>query len=342
MKITVVIPTYRRPQDLKRCLEALQKLSRRPEQVLVVARDTDDQTWTFLENFDPRHLPLRVLTVRVTGVVAAMNLGLDAAFGDIIVFTDDDAAPHIDWLERIESKFLSDSSIGAVGGRDFMYYGSVLQDYNSHPGASDIVGQLQWFGRVIGNHHIGEGEAREVDVLKGVNVSYRAKAIDKLRFDERMLGTGAQVHFELAFCLTLKRAGWKLIYDPLIRVDHFPAQRFDEDQRHSFNKIAYINAVHNETLALLEHLPTLKRIVFIFWAILIGTRDAFGMMQWFRFLPNEKSLAGQKLLASWQGRWQGWQTWQESKRRNIADNHSKHSIATLTAGDTELVVNKAE
>jgi GT2 family glycosyltransferase len=336
MKITVVIPTYRRPKDLKRCLEALQQLSRRPEQVLVVVRDTDASTWAFLESFYPGHLPLRVLTVRVTGVVAAMNLGLDAAFGDIVAFTDDDAAPHTDWLERIEAKFLSDARIGAVGGRDFMYYGSVLQDYNNHPGASDIVGRLQWFGRVIGNHHIGEGEPREVDVLKGVNASYRRTAIDKLHFDERMQGTGAQVHFELAFCLTLKRAGWKLIYDPLVAVDHFPAQRFDEDQRNSFNEIACINAVHNETLALLEHLPILKRVVFIFWAILIGTRDAFGIVQWFRFLPNQKSLAGQKLLASWHGRWQGWQTWRESKRRNIADNHSRLAKATtLTAGDAE-------
>jgi glycosyltransferase involved in cell wall biosynthesis len=336
MKITVVIPTYRRPQDLKRCLEALQHQNRRPEQVLVVVRDTDAETWTFLESFTPGHLPLHILTVRVTGVVAAMNLGLDAAIGDIIAFTDDDAAPHTDWLEKIEATFLSDSGIGAVGGRDFMYYGSVLQDYDSHPGASDIVGRLQWFGRVIGNHHIGSGEAREVDVLKGVNVSYRASAIDKLHFDERMLGTGAQVHFELAFCLTLKRAGWKLIYDPSIAVDHFPAQRFDEDQRNSFNQIACINAVHNETLALLEHLPILKRVVFIFWAMVVGTRDAFGIVQWLRFLPTENSLAGQKLLASWHGRWQGWQTWRESRRQYLANNHSRHSITTtLTVGDTE-------
>ncbi|RUT07882.1 glycosyl transferase [Dulcicalothrix desertica PCC 7102] len=329
MKITVVIPTYRRPQDLKRCLEALQNQNRRPEQVLVVVRDTDAETWTFLESFALGNLPLRILTVRVTGVIAAMNLGLDAAFGDIIAFTDDDAAPHTDWLERIEATFLSDSRIGAVGGRDFMYYGSVLQDYNTHPGASDIVGRLQWFGRVIGNHHIGSGEAREADVLKGVNVSYRANAINKLRFDERLLGTGAQVHFELAFCLTLKRAGWKLIYDPSIAVDHFPAQRFDEDKRNTFNKIATINLAHNETLILLEHLSPIRKLIYLLWAVLIGTRDAYGILQIARFFKSEKSIAIEKFIASMKGRYQGWQTWLES------DFSNQTQPKTLSVGDLE-------
>jgi hypothetical protein len=45
---------------------------------------------------------------------------------------------------------------------------------------------------LIGNHHLGVGEPREVDVLKGVNMSYRRTAIADIHFDERMRGTGAQ------------------------------------------------------------------------------------------------------------------------------------------------------
>lgn len=104
-------------------------------------------------------------------------------------------------------------------------------------------------------------------------------------------------------------AGWKLIYDPAIAVDHYPAQRFDEDQRNKFNDIAFTNIVHNETLALLEHLPPARRALFLVWAILVGTPEALGLVQWLRFLPSEGPLAGQKWLASVRGRWQGWQTW---------------------------------
>ncbi|BAY23476.1 glycosyl transferase family protein [Calothrix sp. NIES-2100] len=223
--------------------------------------------------------------------------------GDIVSITDDDAAPHPDWLEKINTHFICDRRLGGVGGRDWIHQGKQLLD-----DSRQIVGKLQWFGRVIGNHHLGVGEPREVDILKGVNMSFRQEAIAQLRFDERMRGTGAQVHFEMAFTLALKRAGWKLIYDPQVAVDHYPAQRFDEDQRHNFNEIAFLNLVHNETLVLLENLPPLRRGVFLLWAILVGTRDSLGLVQWFRLLPSQGQLAGKKLWASLRGRWQGWQT----------------------------------
>lgn len=308
LTLSVVIPSYCRPKDLARCLDALKKQKRPADEVLVVVRDTDTETWTFVQTFNPEFLPLRTATVSVSGVVAAMNVGMDAACGDIIAFTDDDAAPHTNWLERIEAHFLSDRNIGGVGGRDWVYHGTQLEE-----GERLVVGQVQWFGRVIGEHHLGVGEAREVDLLKGVNMSFRRSAIAEMHFDQRMRGTGAQVHFELAFSLALKRAGWKLIYDPKVAVDHFPGQRFDEDQRNRFNDIALLNAVHNETLVLLENLPSTRRTVFVFWAILLGTRDSRGFLQWLRFLPKEGTLAGQKLLASLRGRWQAWETWQQSK-----------------------------
>ena len=144
-------------------------------------------------------------------------------------------------------------------------------------------------------------------------MSFRRTAITGLRFDERMRGTGAQVHFEAAFCLTLKRSGWKLLYDPRIAVDHHVAQRFDEDQRNKFNDIAFVNLVHNETLVLLEYLPSIQRAVFLTWAVLVGTRDSLGFAQWLRFLPIEGPLARQKWLASLRGRWQGWLTWQQGR-----------------------------
>ncbi|AKG23264.1 glycosyltransferase family 2 protein [Calothrix sp. 336/3] len=310
MKITIVIPTYRRVSDLINCLQALQTQIRPADQVIVVVRDTDNQTWDFLQGFNSQDLPLQTVTVKVPGVVAAMNAGLDAATGDIVAFTDDDSAPHRDWFAKIEDYFLSDSHIGGVGGKDWQYVNGKIKE----PGEREIVGKLQWCGRVIGNHHLGVGTVREVDVLKGVNMAFRRSAIAGMHFDERMLGTGAQVHFELAFSLKLKHRGWKLIYDPAIAVDHFPAQRFDEDQRDSFNQLALTNAVHNETLALLEYLSPLRQLVFILWAVFIGTRDAFGLLQVLRLYPKQGNIVWRKWLASLQGRWQGWQTYHEGSK----------------------------
>ena len=308
MTITVVVPTYCRPKDLIRCLDALKTQTRPADEVLVVVRDTDFETETLLKTLIPGPFPLRSVTVSIPGQVAALNAGLAAAQGDIIAITDDDAIPSADWLERIETHFLSDEHVGGVGGRDWVYHGQQLED-----GKQEVVGRVQWFGRVTGNHHLGVGVPREVDILKGVNMSYRRSAIKGRRFDERLRGIGAQVHNDMAFSLALRRAGWKLIYDPKVAVNHYPAQRFDEDQRNRFNDIALINAVHNETLVLLEHLPPTQLTAFAIWATFVGTRDAPGFLQGLRFLPKEGTLAGQKLLASLRGRWQAWETWQQSK-----------------------------
>jgi GT2 family glycosyltransferase len=310
MSITVIIPTYRRSKDLERCLEALSKQNRLADEILIIVRETDSETWHFLNEF-VSWLPIKSVTVNFPGVIAAMNTGLSISQGDIVVFTDDDAAPHEDWLQRMEASYFEDThkSIGGVGGRDYIYLNGELWQ-----GEKGSVGKLLPFGKVIGNHHLGTGASREVDILKGVNMSFRREAIQDQFFDSRMLGSGAQVHFEVEFCLRLRKLGWKLIYDPSIAVDHFCAQRFDEDQRNQFNEVALFNEIHNETLALLGYLPTPRRILFYVWAILIGHRRALGLLQLLRFLPNEGTFAFKKWFIAMKGRSAGWSTWCKTRQ----------------------------
>src|SRR5215216_1661030 len=101
-QISVLVPTYRRPGDLARCLAALSAQQRRPDEVVLAVRDTDEETRTFLSEADLSPLPPRIVPVAAPGVVAAMNAGLTASAGTIVAMTDDDAAPRPDWLRRIE------------------------------------------------------------------------------------------------------------------------------------------------------------------------------------------------------------------------------------------------
>ena len=318
MTITVIIPTYRRVNDLNRCLNGLKHQTRLADQVIVIVRNTDLETWTFLETFDQSALPLCTTKICVAGQVAALNAGLVAASGTVIAITDDDAVPQPDWLERVETYFLSNDRIGGVGGRDWVYRGNQRVEESR-----EVVGRVQWFGRLVGNHHLGVGRPREVEFLKGANMSYRRTAIANLQFDEHLRGTGAQVHNDLAFSLAVKQAGWMLIYDPLVAVDHYPAQRFDEDQRGQFARLALINKVHNETLTLLKYLPFWRRVAFLIWGIWMGTSSYPGFLQCIRLLPREGMVSVQRLLAVLLGRWQGWQSWKESSRKMPQELASK-------------------
>src|SRR4029078_12955747 len=131
-------------------------------------------------------LCVRKVVVGEPGQVAALNLGLKQSQGDIIAITDDDAVPHPHWLEYIEGHFKRDPMIGAVGGREYVYRGAHLVDEKKRR-----VGVVQWFGRAIGNHAAGFGNVREVEILKGANMSYRRKAIEGLLFYRRLRGDGA-------------------------------------------------------------------------------------------------------------------------------------------------------
>lgn len=276
MKVSVIVPTYRRTADLERCIAALDAQRRRADEVIVIARGDDQPTRAWLEHRQtlPSPLALRVELVSTPGVVAAYNRGIDSSTGDVICFTDDDAAPHPDWIERIALAFERDHALGGLGGRDIVHQnGGILQ------GQKSAVGLVSWYGRAVGNHHIGHGAPREVDVLKGVNMAFRREAVGTLRFDSRLRGNGAQVHCEMAFSLDVGRRGWTLVYDPTLLVEHYPAQRSDEDQRHVFNDTAFYNASFNLRLIMCEHLSTSGRWAFLTYSMLIGNRADPGLVR---------------------------------------------------------------
>ena len=267
-EVTVVVPTYRRPDLLVKCLAGLQSQTCNSSTVIVVKRDGDELTESCLAGSLP--LNPHVVSVEQGGQMAAMAAGLAASRTPLVAFTDDDAIPRPDWIERLIKPF-SNSEIGAVGGRDVV----VADDLDSTKclASEELVGIVTPWGRLIGNHHIGVGPARYVDVLKGVNCMYRRIAV---AIPSNLRGSGAQVHNEVAIGLRAKSNGWKLLYDPQIIVDHYPGQRFDVDARSGPAKAATFDAAYNLTLSIGSQgfVPALRRVVY---GLLIGDRSLPGL-----------------------------------------------------------------
>jgi cellulose synthase/poly-beta-1,6-N-acetylglucosamine synthase-like glycosyltransferase len=295
-RIAVIVPTYRRPTDMERCLQAIASQQRPADQIIVVVREDDEITHALLQRSNLTSLAPTIVALREGGVVAALNAGLGALDADIVAFTDDDAAPRPDWLQRIAASFAADRRLGGVGGRDWVHQRGWIED-----GSEAVVGRITWFGRCIGHHHLGVGPPREVDALKGVNMSFRTQALEGVRFDTRLRGTGAQVCNELGVALAVKRRGWKLVYDPQIAVDHYPGTRHDEDKRF-FSADALYNATFNETLLLCDYFKPWRRWVFMCWALAIGHRASPGLLQWLRLLLIEPRTATARLRATWPAR----------------------------------------
>jgi glycosyltransferase involved in cell wall biosynthesis len=281
LSITVMICTYRRPLDLQRCLAALDKQTRQPDEIIVVRREGDHETEALFAASEV-NARVRVLRVFETGVVAARNTGLNALRTDLVAITDDDTAPYPCWLERIERHFLANERLGGLGGRDRRV---------NHPDCDrpsmTTVGKLQFCGRHIGNHDGGFGLPREVDLLKGANMSYRTKAIADIRFDIRLRGRGVQAHEDMAFSLAVRHAGWQIIYDPELLVDHYEGRpavpRHYAAMLSVENVQEYGYVTYNYVIAIHASLSPLRRAVYVIWQFFVGTRVSPGLLQAIRF-----------------------------------------------------------
>lgn len=99
---SIVIPTYRRPDLLARCLDAVckQSFSHGRYEVVVADDAASSETEQLVDEFGKRSACLvRYVAVAGThGPAAARNAGWRQSRGAIIAFTDDDCIPDPDWL----------------------------------------------------------------------------------------------------------------------------------------------------------------------------------------------------------------------------------------------------
>jgi glycosyltransferase involved in cell wall biosynthesis len=283
---TVLIPTYLRPKELSRCLDAVLSQSRKPSEVIVVRRDIDGDAARVIQAVGQA---VSEVVVSEGGTVAALRAGLAHASGELIAVVDDDAVPRYDWLAQLEACF-DDKSVGAVGGRDVVHHAGIIEE-----GRAPIVGRLMWYGKPIGNHHLGSGIARDVDFLKGCNYAFRR---EQFRIPTGLLGSGAQVSHDMASCLEVRRLGSKVVYDPRIVVDHYPAERFDDDGRSTVSRRARNEGAFNEAYSVCSLARTL-RTRYLLYHLIIGDVGTPGLVRSLIGRVRREEAVRGRLFSSW-------------------------------------------
>ena len=109
--ISVIVPAYNAEATLPECLLALrQQRTGELYEVIVVDDGSTDQT-----GLRASESGARVLRQPRQGPAAARNLGLTAAMGEILMFTDADCVPAPDWIEEMQAP-LHDESVAGVKG----------------------------------------------------------------------------------------------------------------------------------------------------------------------------------------------------------------------------------
>jgi GT2 family glycosyltransferase len=223
MKYSLVVATYNRCEDLRGTLTSLAGL--RPDgplETIVVDNNSTDATRQAVEEASRTFpTPLRYVFEREQGRSPALNAGIRAAGGDIIVTTDDDVRVEPDWLTNAGAA-LERLDCGYVGGRVRPIWGAPRPSWLPEHGGKmwAVIALLDYGDEPI------EFGAR---VPLGVNMAFRRSAFERAGpFDVR---TGRKAGTLLGqevreWCIRARAAGVRGVYAPELELRHLiPASR---------------------------------------------------------------------------------------------------------------------
>lgn len=224
---SIVLPTYRRPDVLVQCLAHLAGMDYPLDRIEVLVYDNGGQNNSgyVVERFR-NLLPLRyVVNEGFHGMGYSLNRGLRACRGNKIVELNDDALVPPDFLEACDATFACDPRIGCIGFR------AIEDGYHT---SGNGVGRIDDSGEVIGNFHLEHQGLLEVEHVYGFCYAYTREALRRGDVHDEILlarDYSSGNRLETDHCLTLRKLGFKVVYDPRIGVRHLAKPRGDYNER---------------------------------------------------------------------------------------------------------------
>lgn len=242
--ISAIICTRNRSAYLARCLKALsqQTLSRQGFEVVVVDNGSSDDTGSVAAAFCGRHENFRCIREERPGLAIARNTGLAISSADIVAFTDDDAEPEPSWLERMLARFREHpQDAGIVGGDVIPVFEAERPPWLSDDLLRPLSAGLKWSTEP---RFLRAGEW-----LVEVNAAYKKEVLRQIGGFPEHLGRVGELLLsgEGGIDRVIRRAGFKLFYDPAILVRHnIPAARLTRTwfRRRSFWQGVSLNLLH--------------------------------------------------------------------------------------------------
>lgn len=195
--VSVVIPVRNDADLLERCLLALERQTRRPDEVVVVDNGSRDGSAAVAA----RH-GARVVPAPTPGLPGATATGFDHARGTVLARIDADSLPPAGWLQRVVAGFEADPTLAAITGSGRFYGG---------PPLLALLGRTVWLG---GYFHV-VGPLLGHPPLYGSGFAMRAELWRRVR--TRVHRDLTDVHDDLDLSLQLP-PGVRVRYDPHLRV----------------------------------------------------------------------------------------------------------------------------
>jgi poly-beta-1,6 N-acetyl-D-glucosamine synthase len=111
-RISLVVPAYNEAKTIRSCVQSLQALSYPNYEVVVVDDGSTDNTFEEVSDCEG----VKIIQQENQGKPKALNKGIHASTGEIIVTVDADTTLDKDALGKIAERFVFDCRLGAVAG----------------------------------------------------------------------------------------------------------------------------------------------------------------------------------------------------------------------------------
>jgi GT2 family glycosyltransferase len=172
--VSVVVCSYNGARTIGDCLDGLGRVEYPNFEVILVDDGSTDATATIARMYG-----VRVISTPNQGLSAARNVGLAAANGEIVAYTDDDARPDTHWLSYLADTFVR-TRHAAVGGPNI-----------APPGDGPIAACVA--NAPGGPVHVLVSDT-EAEHIPGCNMAFRRTALQAIGgFDPRFRRAGDDV-----------------------------------------------------------------------------------------------------------------------------------------------------
>ena len=141
MKISLVVRTLNEEKNISRCLSAVLKQTRLPDEILIVDNYSCDKTLEIVKKFQNKLQIIIFCNTRVS-YVSGLNLGVKMAKYKTLGFLSADCFPQSRWLENLIKTMNKHKAVAVVGserarGNKDIHY--VLQRTRLYPRQDKII-----------------------------------------------------------------------------------------------------------------------------------------------------------------------------------------------------------
>ena len=215
--VSIVIPTYRRPDALEATLDRLLKLDYPAEhlEVIVVDDGADAETQRLVERFAAERPSFRYVAQQQQGAAAARNHGAREASGDVLIFLDDDMLVEPDHVrEHLATRARFGDCL--VNGH-WEFSAEALEAMAGSPFGEFRIWVENWVKEGIPKTPL-EGSAVQPTDVTAANLSIRRGTFWELGgFDENFPFAGCE---DQDFSYRAEQAGHPFVYNEDIRLLH--------------------------------------------------------------------------------------------------------------------------